>query len=98
MNSQITNIGPADYNYEETLSSLRYADRAKHIRNRARINEDPKDALLRQFENEIEELKRQLMEAENNPTTFLPASEHSLAQEAGELEGGPAADSKFLSA
>jgi len=27
----IANISPADYNFEETLSTLRYADRAKHI-------------------------------------------------------------------
>ncbi|KAL0269802.1 UNVERIFIED_CONTAM: hypothetical protein PYX00_007412 [Menopon gallinae] len=54
------NIGPADFNYDETISTLRYANRAKNIRNRARINEDPKDALLRQFQNEIEELKKKL--------------------------------------
>lgn len=57
---QCANIGPADYNYDETISTLRYANRAKNIRNRARINEDPKDALLRQFQNEIEELKKKL--------------------------------------
>uniref|UniRef100_A0A2K6MM15 Kinesin-like protein KIF3A n=1 Tax=Rhinopithecus bieti TaxID=61621 RepID=A0A2K6MM15_RHIBE len=54
------NIGPADYNYDETISTLRYANRAKNIKNKARINEDPKDALLRQFQKEIEELKRNL--------------------------------------
>uniref|UniRef100_A0AAY5ERC2 Kinesin-like protein n=1 Tax=Electrophorus electricus TaxID=8005 RepID=A0AAY5ERC2_ELEEL len=56
------NIGPADYNYDETISTLRYANRAKNIKNKARINEDPKDALLRQFQKEIEELKRKLEE------------------------------------
>lgn len=54
------NIGPADYNYDETISTLRYANRAKNIRNRARVNEDPKDALLRQFQNEIAALKQRL--------------------------------------
>jgi len=44
------------------LNTLRYASRAKHIRNKARINEDPKDALLKQFQKEIEELRRQLAE------------------------------------
>uniref|UniRef100_A0AAR2KB12 Kinesin motor domain-containing protein n=1 Tax=Pygocentrus nattereri TaxID=42514 RepID=A0AAR2KB12_PYGNA len=58
------NIGPADYNYDETISTLRYANRAKNIKNKARINEDPKDALLRQFQKEIEELKRKLEEGE----------------------------------
>lgn len=59
---QCANIGPADYNYDETISTLRYANRAKNIKNKARINEDPKDALLRQFQKEIEELKRKLEE------------------------------------
>ncbi|XP_063233864.1 kinesin-like protein KIF3A [Bacillus rossius redtenbacheri] len=57
------NIGPADYNYDETISTLRYANRAKNITNRARVNEDPKDALLRQFQSEIEDLRRQLEDA-----------------------------------
>uniref|UniRef100_H2T4J9 Kinesin-like protein n=1 Tax=Takifugu rubripes TaxID=31033 RepID=H2T4J9_TAKRU len=56
------NIGPADYNYDETISTLRYANRAKNIKNKARINEDPKDALLRKFQKEIEDLKKKLME------------------------------------
>lgn len=46
----VANIGPASYNYEETLSTLRYANRAKNIKNKPRINEDPKDALLREFQ------------------------------------------------
>ncbi|XP_015610589.1 kinesin-like protein KIF3A isoform X1 [Cephus cinctus] len=56
------NISPADMNYDETISTLRYANRAKNIKNRARINEDPKDALLRQFQVEIEQLRKQLEE------------------------------------
>jgi hypothetical protein len=42
-------VGPADYNYEETLSTLRYANRAKNIKNKPVVNEDPKDTLLRQY-------------------------------------------------
>ncbi|CAM9424747.1 unnamed protein product, partial [Ectocarpus fasciculatus] len=53
-------ISPADYNYEETLSTLRYANRAKNIKNKPKINEDPKDAMLRQYKEEIEALKQQL--------------------------------------
>ncbi|CAG5093987.1 Similar to KRP85: Kinesin-II 85 kDa subunit (Strongylocentrotus purpuratus), partial [Cotesia congregata] len=56
------NVSPADMNYDETISTLRYANRAKNIKNRARINEDPKDALLRQFQDEIEQLRKQLEE------------------------------------
>ena len=43
----IAAISPADYNYEETLTTLRYASRAKHIKNKPRVNQDPKDALLK---------------------------------------------------
>uniref|UniRef100_A0A671MMX0 Kinesin-like protein n=1 Tax=Sinocyclocheilus anshuiensis TaxID=1608454 RepID=A0A671MMX0_9TELE len=66
------NIGPADYNYDETISTLRYANRAKNIKNKARINEDPKDALLRQFQKEIEDLKKKL--EEGTPHQFLAVS------------------------
>lgn len=55
-------ISPADSNYVETISTLRYASRAKSIQNRTHINEEPKDALLRHFQEEIAELKRQLEE------------------------------------
>lgn len=43
----IAAISPANYNFDETLSTLRYASRAKFIQNKPKINEDPKDALLR---------------------------------------------------
>ena len=56
----IANIGPADYNYDETINTLRYASRAKSIKNKPRINEDPKDALLREYQEEISKLKEQL--------------------------------------
>lgn len=61
----IAAISPADYNYEETLSTLRYASRAKAIKNKPKVNEDPKDALLKQYENEIMKLK-QMLERMNN--------------------------------
>jgi len=56
----IANVGPADYNYDETMNTLRYASRAKNIQNKPRINEDPKDALLREYQEEITKLKEQL--------------------------------------
>ena len=52
------NIGPANYNYDETLSTLRYANRAKNIKNHAKVNEDPKDTLMKKYQQEIEELRR----------------------------------------
>ncbi|KAL7301089.1 hypothetical protein TKK_0006357 [Trichogramma kaykai] len=63
----IANIGPASYNYDETLTTLRYANRAKNIRNKPRINEDPKDALLRQYQEEILRLKEQLTQKASVP-------------------------------
>jgi kinesin family protein 3/17 len=56
----IANIGPASYNYEESVTTLRYANRAKNIQNKPRINEDPKDALLREYQYEIARLKEAL--------------------------------------
>ncbi|KAM4612456.1 kinesin-like protein KIF3B [Discoglossus pictus] len=56
----VANIGPASYNVEETLTTLRYSNRAKNIKNKPRVNEDPKDALLREFQEEIARLKAQL--------------------------------------
>ncbi|KJH48032.1 hypothetical protein DICVIV_05877 [Dictyocaulus viviparus] len=50
-------IGPASYNYEETLGTLRYANRAKNIKNKPKINEDPKDAMLREFQVDYDETR-----------------------------------------
>lgn len=59
---QCASISPSESNYVETISTLRYAGRAKSIQNRTHINEEPKDALLRHFQEEIAELKKQLEE------------------------------------
>lgn len=56
----IANCGPADYNVDETISTLRYASRAKAIQNKPRINEDPKDAMIREFHDEITRLRAEL--------------------------------------
>nr|XP_019953603.1 PREDICTED: kinesin-like protein KIF3B [Paralichthys olivaceus] len=56
----IATVGPSHKNFEESLATLRYASRAKNIKNKPRINEDPKDALLREFQEEIARLKAQL--------------------------------------
>lgn len=64
----VATLGPASFNYEETLSTLLYATRARDIKNVPKINEDPKDALLGQLKSQIDELKRKLEEqnAEKN--------------------------------
>eukprot|EP01034_Spumella_vulgaris_P034624 gene34624-42711_t len=56
----IANCGPADMNIVETLSTLRYANRAKNIKNKPTINEDPKDTMLREYQEEIKKLREQL--------------------------------------
>ena len=62
----IAALSPADYNYDETLSTLRYADRAKSIKNKPTINEDPKDALLKEYEEEIKQLKAMLAQMQGS--------------------------------
>jgi Kinesin motor domain len=64
----IAAVSPADYNYDETLSTLRYANRAKNIKNKPKINEDPKDTLLREYQEEIERLKQMLAAQETGST------------------------------
>ncbi|XP_062827401.1 kinesin-like protein KIF17 isoform X3 [Anolis carolinensis] len=59
-------LSPADNNYDESLSTLRYAHRAKNIKNKPRINEDPKDALLREYQEEIKTLKAILAQQLNS--------------------------------
>ena len=53
----IAAISPADVQYEETLSTLRYADQAKKIKNKAVINEDPNAKLVRELKEELEMLR-----------------------------------------
>lgn len=60
----IATVSPAADNYEETLSTLRYADRAKRIVNHAVVNEDPNARIIRELREEVEKLKVQLSQAE----------------------------------
>ena len=58
----LANINPCDRNVAETVSTLRYASRAKKIKNRVRANQNPKDALLTKLQAEISKLKAALAE------------------------------------
>jgi len=62
----IANISPASDNYDETLGTLRYASRAKNIKNQPKVNEDPKDAMLREYAEEIMRLKAMLENGDKN--------------------------------
>nr|XP_043899394.1 kinesin-like protein KIF1A isoform X12 [Solea senegalensis] len=55
--AMVAALSPADVNYDETLSTLRYADRAKQIRCNAVINEDPNNRLVRELKEEVARLK-----------------------------------------
>ena len=58
----IANISPSDTNFEETLSTLKYAHTTKSVNNRPTMNveNDPKDQLIRELQNEIKNLRHRL--------------------------------------
>merc|ERR1712212_1257095 len=84
------NVGPANYNYEETISTLRYASRANSIKNKAKINEDPKDALMKQYQKEIEDLRRMLESGSGDATEEDAESDMDVSdnEENAETEKG----------
>ncbi|KAF9057317.1 kinesin-like protein [Panaeolus papilionaceus] len=64
--AMIAAISPADY--EETLSTLRYADQAKKIKNKAVVNEDPNAKLVRELKEELEVLRARVAGASSEAT------------------------------
>ncbi|XP_073794250.1 kinesin-like protein KIF1B isoform X35 [Danio rerio] len=58
--AMVAALSPADINFDETLSTLRYADRAKQIKCNAVINEDPNAKLVRELKDEVSRLKELL--------------------------------------
>ncbi|KAM4754613.1 LOW QUALITY PROTEIN: kinesin-like protein KIF1C [Cyanocitta cristata] len=83
--AMIAALSPADSNYEETLSTLRYADRTKQIRCHAVINEDPNARLIRELREEVTRL-RELLSAQGLPDTTLSAPPAATPPT---LNGGP---------
>ncbi|KAI0786506.1 kinesin-domain-containing protein [Abortiporus biennis] len=82
--AMIAAISPADVQYEETLSTLRYADQAKKIKNKAVINEDPNAKLVRELKEELEMLRARVSgstsEAVYDPK--IPASQQKVTYQA----------------
>uniref|UniRef100_A0A7N8YLZ5 plus-end-directed kinesin ATPase n=1 Tax=Mastacembelus armatus TaxID=205130 RepID=A0A7N8YLZ5_9TELE len=86
--AMVAALSPADINYDETLSTLRYADRAKNIKCNAVINEDPNNKLVRDLKDEVARLKEllraqglgdildNLKDIQNNKHRYLIASEN----------------------
>ncbi|XP_045900577.1 kinesin-like protein KIF13A isoform X10 [Micropterus dolomieu] len=74
--AMIATVSPAADNYEETLSTLRYADRAKRIVNHAVVNEDPNARIIRELREEVEKLRVQLSQAESMKAPELKEKLH----------------------
>ena len=53
-------IGPADYNFDETMGTLKYAHRAKSIENAVTKNEDMQERMIKDLQAHIEQVKAQL--------------------------------------
>ncbi|CAM9564836.1 unnamed protein product, partial [Phaeothamnion confervicola] len=63
-------VSPADYNYDETVSTLRYAQRAKSIENSVVRNEDINERVVRELKEEIERLRAQLTQGRRTSLGF----------------------------
>ncbi|KRY33907.1 Kinesin-like protein [Trichinella spiralis] len=79
--AMIAAISPADINYEETLSTLRYADRAKKIVCRAVVNEDPNAKIIRELKSEVFRLKELLTKQGINPDSDLAMERKIVARQ-----------------
>ncbi|NWU94764.1 KIF4 protein, partial [Upupa epops] len=69
-------VSPADSNLEETLNTLRYADRARKIKNKPVVNLDPQAAELQQLKQQVQQLQVLLLQAHGG---ILPVSINSMA-------------------
>uniref|UniRef100_A0A8C1RA93 plus-end-directed kinesin ATPase n=1 Tax=Cyprinus carpio TaxID=7962 RepID=A0A8C1RA93_CYPCA len=77
--AMVAALSPADINYDETLSTLRYADRAKQIKCNAVINEDPNNRLVRELKDEVTRLK-ELLRAQGLGDILDSKSRHSESE------------------
>jgi kinesin family protein 3/17 len=84
----LATLSPASYNYDETLSTLRYANRAKNIQNKPKVNEDPKDALLKEYQQEIQRLQELLLQRKGKPSSvYSSLSSQHKKRSAKALQG-----------
>lgn len=94
LTAMIAAISPADINFEETLSTLRYADSAKRIKNHAVVNEDPNARMIRELKEELAQLRSKLsggaspglIEEQYAPDTPLEKQIVSITQPDGTIK------------
>ena len=80
--AMLANISPASINYDETLSTLRFAMTVKKVKNNAVVNEDPQQKLIRELREEIDTIRQQM--SSSQVTTDMSAS-LSLTASEGQL-------------
>lgn len=68
-------VSPADSNMEETINTLRYADRARKIKNKPVINVDPRAAEMQRLQQQVQELQVLLLHARGGVAPVLSGSE-----------------------
>lgn len=73
-------ISPARSSLDETLNTLRFASRTKRIKNSAMINEDAKDALLRNYRKQVEELRLRLREQQSAASQLKPLTDEEAIE------------------
>lgn len=84
MTLMIACVSPADYNLDETLSTLRYADRARKIKNKPIVNQDPKAAEINRLNNLVQQLRLAMAGQDIGSSTSCPP-EHAELQEKNRL-------------
>lgn len=91
----IANVGPSNLNYDESLTTLRYAHRAKTIKNTPVKNEDAKDAKLHEYKEEIERLKA-LIEQRRNEEKIIVIKKVRKVRPTGRLDSAAVEEDKEI--
>ncbi|XP_018320512.1 kinesin-like protein KIF14 [Agrilus planipennis] len=85
--TMLATISPSNAHSDETLSTLRYACQARSIVNRARVNEDPNDRLIRELRAEVERLRALRLDYErssSSTSSIIQIDDDSISSESGQ--------------